>query len=134
MAELFGERRAGRSVCDRAPGISTVHDDVGGACQFGQPLAMGGVVRIKHRTALVGVVDAEPDARALDEGQRVACDAAARRFDLQHVGAQIGQQPADAVGFRAAKIQHPQGCEQSPVHVASSLSAHSRCESVSVAT
>ena len=30
-----------------------------------------------------------------------------RRLDLQHIGAEVGEQPADGVGFRATEIEHP---------------------------
>ena len=82
---------------------------------------------------LLALLHRERDAGAGDAGQRLAGGAAARWFDLQHVGPEVGEQPADAVGVGAAQVQHPHGREQS-AHRVSSRSTHSSWASVPVTT
>ena len=112
--------------------IAAVDHDVGGACQLDQPVTAARAVRVQHRAALVGVVQCERNAGARHAGWRVARRAAGGRFDFQHVGTEVGEEPADGVGFGAAEIEHPKRVEQSVAHWASSRSTHSSWASVPV--
>ena len=55
-----------------------------------------------------------------------ACRAAAGRLDLQHVGAQVGEQPGDRVAVAVAQVEHPQRREQVVRHQASVVGGQSR--------
>lgn len=134
MPEPVGELSAGCSVCGSSSWTATVDHDVGGARQVEQSLPVRGAIGVEYRAALVGVVHREGDACAPDGGQRGSPLATAGRFDLQHVGAEVGEQAADAVGLCAAQVQNPYRLQQSLGHRFSSRSTHSRWESVEVET
>ena len=134
MAEPLGKCRTRCAVCGCGPGTSAVHHDVGGTGQIEQPYPVGFVGGIQHRAAFVRVVQHECDARSLHRRRRVSGAAAAGRLDLQHVGAEIGEDAADPVGFGAAEIEHSKRREQSVAHRADNRSTHSRWASVSSAT
>jgi hypothetical protein len=107
MLELFGQCQTRCAERGRARRISAVHHDVGGACQFDQPVTVGSSIRVQHRAALVRVAQRERNAGARHTRQRVARRAAVGRLNFQHFGAEVGEQPADPVGVGAAEIEHP---------------------------
>ncbi len=88
-------------------GIAAVHDDVGGRGQFDEPFSIRGIGRIEHRTALVGVVQREPDTDTGHGRRGGSAGASAWRLDLQNVGAEIGEHAGDRVGIAVTQVQHP---------------------------
>ena len=136
-----------KSVTDNATrwekrSASAAHDVPNAAARPGFPLSTtmsavpassmnrsrsAGFVGVQHGAAFVGVVQCERDAGARHGGRVAARGAAAGGLDLQHVGAQVGEQPGNPVGLGAAEIQHPQRRQQTFAAVHPSLAARSRC-------
>src|SRR5688572_12206872 len=98
MREPVGELSTGCSVCGGSSWTAAVDHDVGGACQVEQSLPVRGAGGVEYRAALVDVIHREGDACARDGGPRGPGLVAAGWFDLQDVGAEVGEQAADAVG------------------------------------
>jgi len=88
-------------------GAEIVDQHVGLRDQRQQPRAVGFVLEVEHDAALAAV-DAEKSAvLALERGRVVAQIIARRGFDLEHVGALIGEQRAAiGPGDIGAEIEH----------------------------
>ncbi len=97
----------------RATRVAAVDEDVGLADQLDEPAAVSGATGIQARAALTGVVQRERHCGPRD---RRACDAvrsAARRFDLQDVGAEVAEQSAHRVAVSPADVHYPQRRQES---------------------
>ena len=111
MPEAVGQVRARGAVRRGPAGNAGVDDDVGRAGQIQQslPVALDG--RVEHRAALVGVVQRERDTGTAQSWERGAGRAAAGRFDLEDLGAEVGQDAADRVALAVRQIEHAQRCQ-----------------------
>ena len=91
MREPIGQLLAGRTVIRGAARQAAVDHDVGLSRKFHQCPAVSLPGRIQDDGPLVRVVQRERDAYALNRRQVGPSRAATRRFDLEHVGAQVGK-------------------------------------------
>jgi hypothetical protein len=96
---------------------ATVDDDVGTGNQVEEPAAVVFVEWIEHRAALVGVMHCERDARCGQGGQHAASGTSARRFHLEDVGTQVGEQPRHRVSPTNRQVQDAHGIEQPVGHL-----------------
>ena len=87
-----------------------LHDHVGVADQFAQRVPVGLLLEVEHDAALRAVDAGEVAAVvmlgvALRERAAVAGEVALRRFDLDHVGAEVGEQHrAERAGQRGGEV------------------------------
>ena len=72
-------------------GTEILQHHVGAVDQVPEDLEVGGALRSSTDAALVAVPQHEGRALALDEGRRAADRIALRAFDLDHVGAHVGE-------------------------------------------
>ena len=141
---------AAHDVPNAAARIAAVHHDVGGrrpvrSAGHGRPELSGSSTALR----LLALCSANGMLAPATVGSALARRATRRRFDLQHVGAEVGEQPAHGVGFGATQIETRKGASSaapsamatSPLHqpeklsvVSTSRSTHSRWASVPVAT
>jgi hypothetical protein len=74
------------------------------------------MLEVKHDTALVGigVDEGSSCARMLDVTAKAAASdwVAARRFDFDHIGAEIGELPRRVGRRNIAKLDHPKMTER----------------------
>ena len=108
MPEAVGQVRTRGAVGRRPAGNSGVDDDVCRTGQIQQSLAVALDGRVEHSAALVGVVQRERDAGTAQSWERGAGRAAAGRFDLENLGAEVGQDAADRVALTGRQVEHPQ--------------------------
>ena len=77
-----------------------------------QALAIGRRVEVERDAALVRVADGEREARRAVERRQAARAGAARRLDADHVGAQVGEEPAARLALLVGHVDHAQACER----------------------
>ncbi len=94
-------------------GIGQIDDDIGVREQVVQALGGVGAGR-QHGAAFVDIQEAEIGALAdacgdLDQRRRDTAGIAARRLELEHLGAEVGEQPrAERAGRQRPDLGHPQ--------------------------
>src|SRR5208282_5095974 len=98
-------------------GSEALDDDVGGAGELEQDVGAAGMVEIEREGALVEIVEPEEQAavemrEVVEEGADAARVVAGGRFDLDDVGAHVGQQPRAKLGPMAGQVENPQARER----------------------
>src|SRR5262249_41728430 len=88
-------------------GDPVIDHDVGARDKPEKPPPVVIVAGIQHRSALVGVAQRERDGAAPNEWPHAAARAAARWFDLQHVGAEIGEKTGDRLAVAGCQVEYP---------------------------
>ena len=96
------------------PGAEILQDDVGGLDQRGEDLLAALVAQIEAEAFLAAVVDREIDALAAHQRRRLAGFLAAQLFDLDDLGAEVGEDHAAArAGLIPRQFEHPHAFEGS---------------------
>ena len=113
MPEPIGQLFARGAVRDGLTGNTAVDHDVG-ARRRARSTARRSAGSSGSRTALrlFALCSANRRLTPRSVGARGARRAAARRLDLQHVGAEVGQQPAHRIAVIAGQVEHPQRRQQ----------------------
>ena len=86
---------------------AVVYDDVGARDKLEKPAPVVIVARIQDGAAFVRVVQCERNRGARQARPHEAGRAATRWFDLQHVGAQVGEKTADRLTDAGRHVEHP---------------------------
>ena len=80
--------------------LQVLHQHVGGADQRSQAPPIVGARRIQHHASLAGIEikEARGLLKAIDAGRALSRPVTARRLDLDHIGAGVGEQPGTERG------------------------------------
>jgi hypothetical protein len=116
-----GQHAPARAEPVQDPGPEVLHHHIAGGGQVEQPADVAGLVQVQQDRALARVdMRVQPGAAADHLAVRLR-HVRARQFGLDHVGAEVGQDPArERPGHRPREVEHAQPVEgPGPSHTVS---------------
>ncbi len=108
MIELAGHFGRIQPDSRQAPGTRRLDPHVGAPEQAEQTVATRTGLHIDDGTTFVGIADGEVQAVVLVERRQPARRRPLRRLEPDHVGAEVGQEPAAQLCSVAGHVHHPQ--------------------------